>query len=123
MLIKKIGHFLKNRSEMDELKSLRSADRESERSKIIGFKSQRYFLKAVFSIIWTQYRIILTEDRTFPKVTVWFVCPQHMPSSRSPRLFRTGSASPKVGPPSYYMIHVTSIFYPFYGNNVNILSL
>ena len=45
---------------MDELKSVRSGDHESGRSKIIDFKSQRYFLKAVFSIIWTQDRIIST---------------------------------------------------------------
>ena len=43
---------------MNELKTVR---RESGRSKIIGFKSQRYFLKAVFSIIWTQDRVISTE--------------------------------------------------------------
>ena len=49
---------------MNELKSVR---RESGRSKMIGFKT--LFLKAVFSIIWTQDRIILTGDRTFS--TVW----------------------------------------------------
>ena len=44
MLIKKIGHFLKNRSEMNELKSVRSGDRDSGRSEIIGFESERCFL-------------------------------------------------------------------------------
>ena len=55
---------------MYELKSVRSGDRESGR--IMGFKSGRYFLKAVFWIIWAQDRIISTGDRTFLKVTVWF---------------------------------------------------
>ena len=36
--------LLKAQSKMDEFKSVRSGDRQSERSEIMGFKSERYFL-------------------------------------------------------------------------------
>ena len=43
---------------MDDFKSVSSEDRESGRSKIVGFKSERNFLKAVY------FQSFL--DRTFP---------------------------------------------------------
>ena len=50
---------------MDEFKSVRSGGRESGRSEIIGFESERYFLKAVYSLsFWQKIKTVLFQLRT-----------------------------------------------------------
>ena len=44
LISKKKRSLLKAQSKMDEFKSVRSGDRQSGRSEIISFESERYFL-------------------------------------------------------------------------------